>query len=272
MLKEELNKINKNQEILRTTSSTDVNNNIINNNNNTNLSDNEKKIKATLEDMCTYSYIVKKTIIDETDKEEYITVEKAAEKAVSINVSNYDNYNYENESKYFILSLLGKCLENQGVETKIKSINNQNDNLYNQETASTTLQFLVNGLNERHIKYGLTFEYGEEKNKKILYDNEEKEKFKSLLTKKLSKEFKVPEEKIILCNFREGSLKADAIIMTDGFEYRMTEQQLIDRFKNETSEDLRELAFLKNVQVSLIMGSCALDERFLDNRGNRRSG
>ena len=275
LLNEKMNKINKRQEILRNSSSLINANGTTTNNYYNQLSNDEKKIKETLEDMCTYSYIVKKTVIDTIDKEEYITVEKASEKSVNINTSNYDYQNYENESKYFILGLLGKCLENQGVETKIRSINyssNTDDNSYNQETASTTLQFLVNGLNERHIKYEMSFEFGQEKNNKILYDNEEREKFKNLLTKKLSKEFKVSEEKIILCNFREGSLKVDTIIMTDRFGYAMTEQQLINKFRNETSEDLRELALVKKIQVQLIMGSCLLDERFLDNRGNRIRG
>ena len=84
------------------------------------------------------------------------------------------------------------------------------------KTAMTTLQFLVNGMSNR-TKYNLHFDFGDEKNAKLLNDEEESLKLHDKIRKKLSKEYNINEEDIIITFPRKGSYQVSVIFKSEDF-------------------------------------------------------
>ena len=141
-----------------------------------------KKINEVLEDMCIYGEITKKEI--KKEKEEH--PEKFVETSQALNMENQD-------PGLFALGLISKNLENLGIETAIES----NQDLNEQDNDFTSLQFITNGMADKK-KYDLHFEFGEERNEELLNNEEEFKKFKENLKLKLSKDYNLPPEKIIV--------------------------------------------------------------------------
>ena len=141
-----------------------------------------KKINEVLEDMCIYGEITKKEI--KKEKEEH--PEKFVETSQALNMENQD-------PGLFALGLISKNLENLGIETAIES----NQDLNEQDNDFTSLQFITNGMADKK-KYDLHFEFGEERNEELLNNEEEFQKFKENLKLKLSKDYNLPPEKIIV--------------------------------------------------------------------------
>ena len=79
--------------------------------------------------------------------------------------------------------MIAQTLEDIGITTAIEK-NTSNDE-ESQNTANTVLQFIMNGMIEKK-KYDLHFDFGEERNKELLNNKEEQEKFNNKLRKKLS--------------------------------------------------------------------------------------
>ena len=119
-------------------------------------------------------------------------------------------------------------------------------------------------------KYNLHFDLGEERNKELLNNKEEQEKFNNKLKKKLSLEYNILEDKIILTNPQKGSYQIQVIFQTNEFnEYYFD----INNFKAKcNNKEFKELSFLKKVHKSLIMEGCKLSSNMLDSRGNRENG
>ena len=253
---------NKIQEIIN-----NENNNIINindnnsniNNENTMLIQKEKeenaKINSTLENMCIIGDITKKEI----QEEKMNNPEKFIETSEALNLKDEDD-------AFFALGLLSQNLQDIGVETAIEKVTNDDDD--EQDAAATCLQYITNGLAEKK-KYDLHFEFGEERNDELLKDKNEFEEFKKNLKKKLSKDYHVPEDKIIVTFPQKGSFHVQVIFQSDEFNDLDTEE-----FKQKFIDDdeFEELKNLKEIHSDVILGGCKLSKKLLDERGNRTEG
>jgi len=222
-----------------------------------NNSKNQKEnIKEVLEDMCVLGSIMKEEIIEEkkNNPEKFISIEDATKE--------------ENKNNgTFCLGILAKSLEDMGITTAIEK-NSSNDEEA-QNASNTVLQFITNGMIEKK-KYDFHFDLGEERNNELLNNKEEQEKFNNKLKKKLSLEYNIPENKIIITNPQKGSYSIQVIFEIDSFNDKEVD---INTLKgNLTEEEFKELKSLKEIHTSLIMEGCKLTPNMLDSRGNRESG
>ena len=129
----------------------------------------------------------------------------------------------------------------------------------------------MSGLTDKK-KYNFHFDFDEEKNEKLLNDLEEQKKFNDKLRKKLSKEYNIPEDKIIITCPQRGSYQVQVIFQDDKFnDDNFDPQNFKDKFNNNDKE-FQELCHLKKVHQDVIMNACKLNQNMLDSRGNRESG
>ena len=212
-----------------------------------------KKINEVLEDMCIYGAATKKEI--KKEKEEH--PEKFVETSKALSMENQD-------PELFALGLISQNLENLGIETAIEN----NQDLNEQDNDSTSLQFIGNGLIDKK-KYDLHFEFGEERNEELLNNKEEFEKFKKNLKLKLSKDYNLPPEEIIVTLPQKGSFHVQVIFQSKDF-HDLDKNQFIKKFKNDP--DFEELSNLKDIHEEVIMGAVKLSRNQLDPRGNRNDG
>ena len=211
------------------------------------------KINDLLEDMCIYGNIINKEIKEEKEKnpEKFIETSQALQK--------------ENEDQgLFALGLISQNLENIGIETAIEKDENEEE----KDAASTCLQFITNGLCEKK-KYDLHFEFGEKRNEELLNNKEEFEKFKKNLKLKLSKDYNIPEDKIIVTFPQKGSYHVQVIFQSEEFNDLDT-NEFLNKFKNDN--EFKELSNLKEIHKELVMKGCKLSKNQLDPRGNRNDG
>ena len=118
-------------------------------------------------------------------------------------------------------------------------------------------------------KYDLHFDFGEERNEELLDNKEEYEKFKNKLKLKLSKDYGIPVDKIIVTFPQKGSYSVQVIFQSDEFN-NLDLQQFKAKFKNDS--EFKELANLKEIHSDLVMTGCQLKKSQLDPRGNRNDG
>ena len=173
-----------------------------------------QQINEVLEDMCIYGEITKKEIKEEKAKHP----EKFIETSQALKLENQDE-------GLFALGLLSQNLEGLGVETAIEV----KENSETQEADLTSLQFITNGMISKK-KYDLHFELGEERNEEILNNEQEYEKFKENLKLKLSKDYNISPDKIIITLPQKGSLHVQVIFQNDDF-HNLDKAQFIEKFK-----------------------------------------
>ena len=212
-----------------------------------------KQINEVLEDMCIYGYITKKEIKEEKKK----NPEKFIETSQALKLENKDN-------GIFALGLLSQNLENLGIETAIEV----KENADTQEADLTSLQFLSNGMINKK-KFDLHFELGEKRNNELLNNEKEYEKFKLKLKNKLSKEYNIPKDKIIITLPQKGSFHVQLIFQSDEFQ-NLNKQEFINKFKNDN--EFSELSNLKDIHEEMLTGAVKLTRNQLDPRGNRIDG
>jgi hypothetical protein len=155
-------------------------------------------------------------------------------------------------------------LESNGIQTVIKKDQNSD----NDEESITNLQFITNGLYYKK-KYVLKFDFGEEKNDKLLKEKEEYNNFVNKLKHKLSKDYGVKPEQIIVTCPEKGSFKVQIIFASDEFN-QLDTNEFENKFRNEV--EYPELKNLKTIHTDVIMGACKLSKTQLDPAGNRSSG
>ena len=165
----------------------------------------------------------------------------------------------------FALGLISQNLENIGIETAIEKDENEDEE---QDAGATCLQFITNGLCEKK-KYDLHFEFGEKRNEELLNNKEEYEKFKKNLKLKLSKDYNIPEDKIIVTFPQKGSYHVQVIFQNEEFNDLDT-NEFLNKFKNDN--EFKELSNLKEIHKELVMKGCKLSKNQLDPRGNRNDG
>ena len=118
-------------------------------------------------------------------------------------------------------------------------------------------------------KYDLHFEFGEKRNDELLNNKEEYEKFKSNLKLKLSKDYNIPVDKIIVTFPQKGSFRVQVIFQSDEFN-NLDINEFKKKFKNDP--EFEELSNLKDIQTDTIVGGCKLSKALLDAKGNRNDG
>ena len=191
-------------------------------------------------------------------KEEILTQkEKNPEKYISTE----EIIQQKSNDQLYVLGIFSKALENQGMVTAIEKSSGEEE----KKTAMTILQFLVNGMSNRN-KYNLYFDFGDEKNSKLLNDEEERIKFHEKLRKKLSKEYNINEDDIIITFPRKGSYQVSVIFKSEDFT--LNEEELKEKFKDEKDE----LGKLKQIEKGIIIDGCILNPSMLDFRGNNKDG
>ena len=227
------------------------------------------KIKDILENMCIYGNILKKEIEEEKKKnpKQFISIEEAVKSE-------------NNDQELFALVLIAKELKKIGVEALIEKDGikendeegeeeeeeEEDEEEEDEEEELTCLNFLLNGLNNRIKKYDLHFDFGEKKNNELLKSEKEYNNFKEKLKLKLSKEYKISVDKIIITFPQRGSLHVQLIFQSEEFNNLNMEQFKI-RFNNDP--EFTELNFLKEIHRDLLIGQCKLSKKFLDPEGNR---
>ena len=213
-----------------------------------------EKINHVLEDMCIYGNIAKEEI--------KIEKEKNPENFIEIN----DALNLEEEDKdLFALALLGDNLQQNGIEVAIDKTNPENENEEEIDDNTTCLQFITNGMNQKK-KYNLHFDFGEEKNEEYLSNEKKFEELKENLKKKLSKDYNISKDKIIVTFPERGSLKVQVIFQSDEFN-NLEPEEFKSKFEND--DEYEELKNLKEVHNEVIMSACKLKKSQLDPEGNR---
>lgn len=213
------------------------------------------KLKEILEDMCVLGNIMKEEIIEEQkdNPEKFISIDDALKE--------------ENEKTLFCLGILAKNLENMGIITAIEK--NPSNDVDDQEASNILLQFITSGILQKP-KLDFHFDFGRERNNQLLDDKDEQEKFNNKLKKKLSIEYNIPEDKIIVTNAQRGSYKVQVIFESEEFNQKNID---INKFKNNcTTQEFEELKKLKEIHEGLIIEGCKLDPNMLDSRGNKESG
>ena len=219
------------------------------NKNNTN-----NKLNQTLEDMCNYGNIINAEI--ENDK-------KKINKEF-LHIEDLNSMIYSSDQDIFALNLLAQNLASNG----IKSVISKNSANITDEEALANLQFIVNGLYYKK-KYILRFDFGEEQNEKLLKEGEEYDAFIYKLKQKLSRDYKIRPEDIIITYPERGSFQVQVIFQSDEFN-QLNEKEFKNKFRNEI--EYPELRCLKTIHSDVIMGACKLSKSQLDPRGNRSSG
>ena len=213
----------------------------------------DKKINVVLEDMCIYGNIAKKEIKEEKKK----NPEKFIETKEALKLEN-------NDQGLFALGLLSQNLEDIGVETAIEKDSDKDEG----EEGITSFQFITNGMITKK-KYDLHFEFGEERNEQLLNNKNEYEEFKKNLKLKLSKDYNIPVDKIIVTFPQKGSFHVHVIFQSDEFN-NLDIQEFKNKFKNDP--EFEELSNLKDIHTDTIIGGCKLTKALLDPEGNRSDG
>jgi len=209
----------------------------------------ETKKAELIEDMSTMGTIMKEEIIKEkeTNPEKFISTEEIIEQ--------------KSNDQLYALAIFSKALEDQGMVTAIEKNSDEEE----KKTAMTNMQFLINGMSNRN-KYDLHFDFDEAKTEKLLNDEEERIKFHDKLRKKISKEYNINEEDIIVTFPRKGCYQVSVIFKSEDFN--LNEEELKEKFISEKDE----LGKLKQIQKNIILGGCKLNTKMLDYRGNNKDG
>ena len=218
---------------------------------------NKEKRKQVLEDMCIYGSIMKEQIKEEK--------ESNPENFIEIN----DALNLEKDDKeLFALGLLGNSLQKNGTEVAIEKGKNKEENEEEKDENLTSLEFITNGMNQKK-KYDLHFDFGESKNEEYLNDNNKFEYLKEQIKKKISKDYSISKDEIIVTFPQKGSLRVQVIFESDDFN-----NLNIDDFKSKflNDKEFKELNNLKEIYSDVLMSVCKLNKKQLDSRGNRFDG
>ena len=211
------------------------------------------KINEVLEDMCIYGNIIKKEMEMPyfPNQKNYISATEA------LKLENKDN-------GLFALGLLAQNLENSGIKTLI----DKSQSKEGEDEASTSLQFISNGLTQKK-KYDLYFDFGQKRNGELLNNKNEYEKFKNNLKLKLSKDYNISTDEIIVTFPQKGSFHVQVIFQSDEFN-NLDLDQFMENFRSD--REFKELSNLKRIHSDVIMGACKLSKCQLDPQGNRVTG
>ena len=209
-----------------------------------------KDIKDSLESMCIIGNVIYENILEEK--------EKNPEKFIPIN----EAIKCKKKDPFFCLGLLAQNLEEQGIMTVIEKEELKTEE--EKDLSISILDFIANGMINK-TKFDLHFDFGEERNEQLLFNEYEQKKFKDLIVEKISKKFIISKENLILTNPQRGSFKISLFQMED-FN-KLSLKQLKSLFKMDPT-----LCKIKQIKEDLIFKACKLTKNMLDAKGNRNTG
>jgi hypothetical protein len=115
-------------------------------------------------------------------------------------------------------------------------------------------------------RYDLHFDFGEQKNEEYLNDQQKYEELKDNLKEKLSKDYNISKDKIIVTLPQRGSFRIQVIFQSEEFN-NLDLKEFESKFKNDN--EFPELQQLKEINEDAIMSACKLTKEQLDSKGNR---
>ena len=163
---------------------------------------------------------------------------------------------------------MANILENIGIETVIERGDEDKNkiDIDKDDYNSTTMQFLSSGLLEKE-KYNISFDFGKKKNNKLINDENEQEKLNKTLKNKISKEYNLSKDEIIIIyppqKLNQNHYDIQLIFQNNDFN-NLDLKKFQSKFKNDDT-----LCYLKDIHKTLIMEGCKLSEDMLDSRGNK---
>lgn len=171
---------------------------------------------------------------------------------LSDNLEELGSNHATKEEQFAVLGLLSKIIKEQGVETAVYKESNTDNN-------DSILQMMCCDYTN---KYDFIFDFGEEKNKKILQAEAEYESLCANIKKTLSEKLKIDEKDIILSIPKKGSAKISVAFVTPGIYKEEDLESII--------KDNKELKQIKTIHKSLIMEGCKLTTKLLSQEGNNK--
>lgn len=210
---------------------------------------------AILKEAIDYGEQIKTEIIfdKKNNKEKIVNESELIENNyLSDNLEKLGSTYAQKEEQYSVLSLLSKILQEQGIETAVYKESNTDNN-------DSIVQMMCCDYSN---KYDFVFDFGEEKNKKILQAEAEYVNLCANLKKTLSEKLKIDEKDIILSIPKKGSAKISVTFATPGI-YK--EKDLENAIKDD-----KELNKIKKIHKSLIMEGCKLTTKLLSQEGNNK--
>ena len=127
---------------------------------------------------------------------------------------------------------------------------------------------MINSMSDKK-KYELHFDFGEKKNEEYLNNEKKFNELKERLKSKISKDYKIPKDEIIITYPQKGSMSVQLIFQNDEFN-DLNLDEMKQKFKND--KEFSDLKNLKEIHTDLIMGACKLSKNQLDSNGNRIDG
>ena len=218
--------------------------------------DQNTKINETLEDMCIYGNLLKRQL----EEEKKLNPNKFIELNEALNLK-------EKNEGLFALGLFSANLNTMGIKTEIEKEEIKKDCIVKDdenEEAITCLDFITNGLANRK-KYDLYFDFGERRNEELLYNEDKYKIFLEKIKLKISRDYKVPTDKIILTFPQKGSFHIQLIFQSEEFNELDTEE-FKAKFRND--QEFRDLCYLKEIHSDIIMGACKLTKKQLSYKYN----
>jgi len=214
------------------------------------IDDFDKK-KKFIEDNINYTDILKRYIINDKiqNPNNYIDIDKTIHNANNIN-TNINSI----ENGYFILSLLGKCIEDNGTQAFISKSKNTKFN--NIEMAS--IQSLIGLGHEK--KYEIHFDFGDKENDTILNSEEKKEEFLIKYKQEIANKLKIDINNLIFTNIHRGSVSVDASIVNGT---KKEEEELLSLSGSDQ---------IKTIEKKPILEALLISPDILDARGDRHDG
>ena len=214
------------------------------------ISDSQKK-KEFIQDNIESSSLVKR----------YTTNEKAIhpENYVDINEEIHNDENMKKDinsnNSYFVLSLLGKCLENNGTLVNVSKVKDEKINKI--ELASIQSIFTVG----TKKKFELHFDFGKEKNEKILNDPKEKNNFIKKYKQEIAKKLDISIENLIFTDIHSGSVAVHTSTVNSN---------KINAQKMKELEE--EIEFITKVEEKPLLEAVQISPEILDHFGDRSDG
>jgi len=208
-------------------------------------------MKNYIEKNIEFSNMLKTYIVNEAIKNpnNYLNIDETINDLDNI----HNNMNSE-ENPEFILSILGKCIQENGTQTYISKTK---DKKINDIDLSSIQSFISFG---KEKKYEIHFDFGEEENNKIINNEDKRNNFLKFWKEKIARELKINQNNIILTNVNYGSVSVDATIVNEPKE------------KNNLLLTLKGKKNIKNVKEKPIFEVLQISPEILDSEGDRKKG
>lgn len=183
-----------------------------------NISDFDKT-KQYIEKILLYSHILNKYITIEKIKnpEKYINANDLLKNIENITAKSYDSRN-----RNFILAILAKCIENNGIKINISK--NEDQHLNDIELVS--IQSLLSLGNQ--IKYVFYFDFGKTTNNRLMKELNFRNNFIKNLKTKIAKKINIKEENLIMQNFHDDSIAIHIYPLYSSYETEKSLKSLIN--------------------------------------------